>query len=305
MIRRSAILLCALLLSVTASGTVHTVSSLVNVQREDARRYTANPDGILSPSAVDALDTACDSLRRKGVAQISVVVVDDIDPADTFTFAHRLFSEWGVGSSSSSNGLGILLSTAQREIRFVTGDGLEGIMTDAVAKRIQQQFMVEPFSRGDYDTGLVKGMEAVASVLSGGEITDDNMEYDPDGGKMVLLAFTLTMFFFVLLVIVIAVASTRKRCPSCGKRKMKAVKRELIATGLIYDIVRVDYLCKACGHRETRDEKVGKNDGGGTHAGGPRGGFYGGFGGGSFGGGHMGGGFGGGHFGGGGAGSRF
>ena len=145
----------------TALAGRYSVQDIPNVQLRDASRYTSNPDNILSSSAVAAIDRACDSLHSAGKAQIAVVVVEDIDSDDVFSFAHSLFSSWGVGGRESDNGLGILLVTEKREIRFVTGYGLEGILPDALCKRIQQRYMVEHLAAGDYSTGMVEGVAAV------------------------------------------------------------------------------------------------------------------------------------------------
>ena len=153
-----------------ASARPYQVDEIPNVQLSNRHRYTSNPDKILSAEAVREIDLACDSLRTKGIAQIAVVAVRDIASDDVFTFAHELFSSWGVGLDKADNGLGIILVLDKREIRFVTGYGLEGVLPDAICKRIQQQYMVEPLGRGDYDIGMTAGVAAVANLLSNGEL---------------------------------------------------------------------------------------------------------------------------------------
>ena len=137
-----------------------------NVQRMDGSRYVSDPDGILSPAAVAHIDSA--SLRERGLAQVAVVAVDDIAGGDPFSFAVDLFRSWGVGSAKSDNGLGILLVKDLREIRFVTGGGLEGILPDALCKRIQLTYMLPAFREGDYSAGMVAGVGAAATILEVG-----------------------------------------------------------------------------------------------------------------------------------------
>lgn len=281
-------------------GRTYTVATVPNVQLADRSRYTSNPDGILSAEAVAAIDLACDSLRRAGKAQIAVVAVDDIATDDVFTFAHRLFSEWGVGSKDANNGLGILLVKEKREIRFVTGDGLEGIMPDALCKRIQQRYMVEPFSQGDFSRGMVDGVAAVADILSGNEIFGDTAD-DDDTEVLIALAVMagLAMLFFVLVLAgAIYYERAKKKCPNCGRHELDRTDTVMLASNRKYDFFEYVYKCRNCGYTKRKREKIYKDDGGGTFIGG-------GFGGGRSGGGSIGGGFGGGHFGGGGAGSKF
>ncbi|MBR2860095.1 MAG: TPM domain-containing protein [Alistipes sp.] len=273
----------------------YSVSEIPNVQLADRHRYTSNPDGILSNEAVQAIDLACDSLRTKGVAQVAVVAINDIASDDVFTFAHKLFSSWGVGSDKSDNGLGIILVLDKREIRFVTGYGLEGILPDAVCKRIQQRYMVGPLGAGDYDKGMVEGVAAVATLLSSGELPTTNEEELTTEDIIIVLGSMFTIFvLFVLLIVVIYRAA--HRCPRCGKHHLKQVNSQIVKNSRLYQVIDKTFVCPDCGHsliKRVRQEKANAVIIGG---GGSRGGF---------GGGGFGGGFGGGSFGGGGAGSRF
>lgn len=101
---------------------------------------------------------------------MAVVAVDDIAGGDVFDFAVDLFTQWGVGRAENDNGLGILLVRDRREIRFVTGGGLEGVLPDAVCKRIQLKYMLPAFREGDYSRGMVAGVEAAAQLLEGSEL---------------------------------------------------------------------------------------------------------------------------------------
>lgn len=291
---RKLTLFAALLCSISLCfGRTYTVEQVPNVQILDATRYTSNPDGILSQSAVEAIDRACDSLHSASRAQIAVVAIEDIEGDDVFQFAFDLFSAWGVGGKRSDNGVGILLVTEKREIRFVTGYGLEGVLTDAMCKRIQQRYMVSHLSAGDYSTGMVEGVAAVARIISGSE----ELSAQSDGSDEDFIIFILSFLgFVVLLVAIVSIAVWMSRkCPKCGKHTLVRTTSVKISSTRQYNIMLHTYRCSNCGHTKEQQEKIYKSTGG-TYVGGGRG-----FGGG----GSFGGGFGGGSFGGGGAGSRF
>ena len=271
------------------------ISDVPNVQLADRHRYTSNPDGILSEEAVHAIDVACDSLRTKGIAQVAVVAIHDIASDDVFTFAHKLFSSWGVGLDKTDNGLGIILVLDKREIRFVTGYGLEGVLPDAICKRIQQRYMVGPLSAGDYSKGMVDGVAAIATLLSSGELPTSNDEGLTEGDIIAIFGAMFTIFaLFVLLIFIIYRAT--HRCPKCGKYHLKQTNSQIVKNARTHQIIDKTFICHNCGHsfiKRVRHEKANVVivGGGGRHGG--------------FGGGGFGGGFGGGNFGGGGAGSRF
>ena len=292
-------LISFLVLIVTTYAVVmakpYSVSEVPNVQLADRHRYTSNPDGILSAEAVRAIDLACDSLRTKGVAQVAVVAIRDIKSDDVFTFAHELFSSWGVGNKPTDNGLGIILVLDKREIRFVTGYGLEGVLPDAVCKRIQQRYMVGPLGAGNYDKGMVDGVAATATLLSSGELPTSN-EDDLTEGEILALFGTMFAFFALLVLLLFFIYRAAHRCPKCGKHHIKQTNSQIVKNTRTLQLIDQTFVCPDCGHsfvKRVRHEKAPVVIIGG---GGSRGGF---------GGGGFGGGFGGGSFGGGGAGSRF
>ncbi len=280
-------LISFLVLIVTTYAVVmakpYSVSEVPNVQLADRHRYTSNPDGILSAEAVRAIDLACDSLRTKGVAQVAVVAIRDIKSDDVFTFAHELFSSWGVGNKQADNGLGIILVLDKREIRFVTGYGLEGVLPDAVCKRIQQRYMVGPLGSGNYDKGMVDGVAATATLLSSGELPTSN-EDDLTEGEILALFGTMFAFFALLVLLVFFIYRAAHRCPKCGKHHIKQTNRQIVKNTRTLQLIDQTFVCPDCGHsfvKRVRHEKAPVVIIGG-------GGFGGGFGGGSFGGGGAG-----------------
>lgn len=298
---KKTLLFCLLLLLVLPAGAAtYRVEDVPNVQRIDSRRYVSNPDGILSAETVARLDALCALLRERGLAQVAVVAVDNIEGGDTFSFAVDLFDRWGVGGKKSNNGLGILLVRDLREIRFVTGGGVEGVLPDALCKRIQMRYMLPAFRNGDYDAGMLAGVEAAAQLLEGGDPDLETGEELP--GWFIL--FLVGGFIVLPLGVGLWRHYASRRCPRCHRCTLQLDARQVVHTSPSFREVESTYVCRHCGEvvrrrsRQSRGNGFGGGSGGGMIIGG--GGFGGGFGGGS-----IGGGFGGGSFGGGGAGSKW
>ena len=66
----------------------------------------------------------------------------------------------------STTDWGILLVERLHEIRFVTGPGLEGVLPDALCKRIQLNFMLPYFREDNYDAGMVAGGRGRGRIAS-------------------------------------------------------------------------------------------------------------------------------------------
>lgn len=288
-----------LLGSISLQAKEYTIKEIPMVHLQDRTRYVSNPDNILSASAVATMDSILYALEEKTGIQTLVVAVTGIEGGDCFDFAYRLGKEMGVGQKERDNGLVILLSTDERCIQFATGYGLEGVLPDAVCKRIQSRYMVEPFGKGDWNTGMVEGIRAVNGYLDGSMENIGSEEEEDDTALLFFLAF----FFGGIILIIAIVAFFGNRCPKCKKRHaLQRVSSQVISRKYGVITTEVIYICKYCGHQHITKEK--SND---TNYRGPRGGSTIFMGGGGFGGGggFSGGSFGGGSFGGGGAGSRF
>ena len=234
--KRFLLLFCLLFVPcLAAQAETYRVEDIPNVQRADRTRYVSNPDGILSDEAVAHIDRLCAALRERAVAQVAVVAVDDIAGGDVFDFAIDLFSAWGVGQARNDNGLGILLVKDRREIRFVTGGGLEGVLPDAICKRIQLKYMLPAFRQGDYSLGMVQGVEAVSQLLEGSELDLGGTDTAGDELPAWAVFLIVTGFVVVPMGVILLGYYARKRCPKCHKLTLRQQSSDAqLPAGRIY-----------------------------------------------------------------------
>ena len=200
-----------LLGDISLQAKEYTIKDIPMVHLQDRTRYVSNPDNILSPSAVATMDSILYVLEEKTGIQTLVVAVSGIEGGDCFDFAYRLGKEMGVGQKERNNGLVILLSTDERCIQFATGYGLEGVLPDAICKRIQSRYMVDHLGKEDWDTGMVEGIRAVNGYLDGSMENIGGNEEDDDTAILIFLAF---IFGSIILFTLIA-AYFGNRCPKC------------------------------------------------------------------------------------------
>lgn len=297
------ILLLCTLCSFSSTAKEYKVEDVPMVHLIDKTRYVSNPDNILSQSTVDEIDRMMYSLEQKTGIQVLIVTVGQIEGGDCFDFAYNLGRKHGVGQKDKDNGLVVLLSTGDRCVQFSTGYGLEGVLPDAVCKKIQVRYMNKAFGRENWDEGMLAGMKAVYNILinENGKPGNNN----DSGGFSGLLIALLGTVGITLIFLWVSVRRNRK-CPKCHKQTLKVISTRTLERYSTYHIDEVVQCCSNCGHIIRKEVRVDDDNdfhhgrrgfGGGIFMGG--GGF--GRGGGGFGGGS----FGGGDFGGGGAGSKF
>ena len=241
----------------------YTVETVPNMQKADARRFVSNPDGILGPQAESLINTRLDSLRQSTTAEIAVVAVESIGEQDLESFSNELFARWGIGQKENNNGVLVLFVLDQRKIRFEVGYGMEGILPDAVCKRIQSQYMLPAFRQGDYDLGMVQGINRMCSIIENPgnrEARYKALENQLPTLKIMAVIFPLFNLFIYLSVRnrMYKLRNAKRTCENCGHSMHKLNEEEdnkfltskenaeEIAQSVDYDV----WLCDNCGTTE-------------------------------------------------------
>ena len=133
---------------------VKPVNSEVTYPSPSNEFYVYDSQGILSQSTKDTIISVNQQYEQTEEApQIVVAVVESLQGETIDEYSVSLFEEWGIGSESLDNGVLILLSLEEREIRFEVGYGLEGALTDSGTGRILDRHLTA-LSENNFDEGL-------------------------------------------------------------------------------------------------------------------------------------------------------
>ncbi len=149
--------------------------------------YTSpgSPDGyvqdfadILSDETESSLELELAQLEASTTIEIAVATVNSLDGDDVAVYANELFREWGIGQAETNNGLLVLVAPNERKMRIEVGYGLEGVVPDITAGQIVDDIMTPQFKLGDYDAGVLAGVEALTSVAEGEEFVSPIQGHD-------------------------------------------------------------------------------------------------------------------------------
>ena len=256
-LRSLLIMVCVALLSGPLSAM--TVDEVPNIHLKDARQYVTDPSAILSTAARDSINLMLGQLEKGSGIEVAVVMLPSIGNDDIFDFAHNLFRKWGISKKKENNGLLVLFVMDQHKVRFTTGYGLEGTLTDALSKRIQMNEMVPAFKEGKWDEGMVKGVRATVAILKGEVAADQYGATSANGNDEELTTFDVIAIsmVFIIIILVIVLACRDKKCPKCKKHAMKTVSTQrlkiALGHGRVKRIIRTTYVCQNCGHQITHD----------------------------------------------------
>lgn len=141
--------------------------------------YVQDYAQVLSAEDKRRLLSIGQELDDKTTAQLAVVTVKTLDGQPIEDYALSILREWGIGSKEKNNGALIVVAVQDRRSRIEVGYGLEGLLTDGLTGRIQDQVMIPYFRKGNYAAGIVNGYAVTASLIAkdaGVQLTAINSE---------------------------------------------------------------------------------------------------------------------------------
>ena len=283
-----------LLLGFTTQAAVYTPKTLPNPKANDRYNYVCNPDEIVATNDVLLLNRLARHLEDSTEVELCVVAVNSIGENEAFDFCYELFQRWGIGKEGKNTGVLVFLAVESRDIRIMTGGGIEGILTDAVCNEIIQKTMFSPLRNADYSDALVLGALRIYEICTNGAVPEELRQMTSATNRYHYAdesednAWVELLYFVgipsLIFAVIIALLLMPKKCPKCGKRSLKKTSEQIInrATTRKEGLGVRTYCCKHCGHQEQKTYIIPKEvpaviiTGGGSR---------GGFGGGSFGGG--------------------
>lgn len=131
---------------------------------------------VLTAETVEALELLLKQHEDSSTNQIAVLVIPSLDGDILEQYSLRVaHDEWKLGSANNDNGVLLLVVINDRKIRIEVGEGLEGVLPDAVTSRIIRNEMAPHFREQEYDAGIKAGVEAIIAAI-GGEFTGEATE---------------------------------------------------------------------------------------------------------------------------------
>ena len=130
--------------------------------------------------------------------QITVVIVESTDGYSIEDAAIELGRKWGVGNKEFNNGVVILVAKGDRKVTIQAGYGLEGAVTDLIAKSIIDNEVTPNFKEGNYYRGLDEATDNIIKAADGRYKAPAN--YGSKKKKGISIS---TIIFIIIILIVI------------------------------------------------------------------------------------------------------
>lgn len=123
--------------------------------------------GLLSDGQRQQLEQTLSDFEATKGSQIAVLIVASTQPEAIEEYGIRVATAWKLGRKGVDDGVLLLIAKDDRKMRIEVGYGLEGVIPDAVAKRVIAEIITPYFKQGDYFGGIDAGVSRLIRLIEG------------------------------------------------------------------------------------------------------------------------------------------
>jgi uncharacterized protein len=175
-------------------------------------QYFNDYAGVVSAATAAQLNQRLAQFERDSASQIMVVVYPHMQSDSSIEdYTVRVAQSWKVGQQDKNNGAVLFVFTEDRKMFLQTGYGLEGVLPDALCKRIIEDEIKPWFKSGNYDNGLTAGVNAILAAAKGEyKGTGQTVAERDSGGTSHGHSPGGVLTFLAVIVAIIAISSLRR-----------------------------------------------------------------------------------------------
>ena len=121
----------------------------------------------LSSADESRIEARLKEFEAKKGAQIAVLIVATTQPEVIFDYSIRVAEAWKLGRKDVDDGVLFVVAKNDRKLQILTGRGTQGVLTDAMSKRIISEIVAPKFRANDFAGGIDDGVAKIIDVLQG------------------------------------------------------------------------------------------------------------------------------------------
>jgi uncharacterized protein len=146
-------------------GVAHAADELIPVPPLQA--LVTDLTATLTPEQRAGLESRLRAFDERKGSQLAVLIVPTTQPEAIESYAIRVVEQWKLGRKKVDDGVLLLVAKNDRSVRIEVGYGLEGVLSDAITKRIINELIVPRFKQGDFYGGIDASVEQMIKLIDG------------------------------------------------------------------------------------------------------------------------------------------
>ena len=121
--------------------------------------------GTLNPAERASLEAKLAAFEQQSGGQLAVLLVPSTQPEPIEAYTIRVAEAWKIGRKGQDNGALLVVAKNDRKLRLEVGYGYEGVLTDAMSKRIVAETIAPHFRQGQFAAGINAGVDRIIGVI--------------------------------------------------------------------------------------------------------------------------------------------
>jgi len=123
---------------------------------------------VVSAGTAAQLNQTLENFERQSSEQIVVAIFPEMQSDSSIEdYTVRVARSWQVGQKDKNNGAVLFVFVQDHKMFLQVGYGLEGVLPDALCKRIIDEQIAPRFKAGDFDGGLTAGVQSILAATKG------------------------------------------------------------------------------------------------------------------------------------------
>jgi len=168
--------------------------------------YVTDETGTLTSEQLRTLRLKLKAFDDSTSTQIVVLMINSLYGEPIEFVANSIFKYNKIGSEGKNNGVLLLISKGDRKIRIEVGYGLEGVLPDALAKRIIKNEIAPELKKDNYYDGIVNGINSIIKVTKG----EYSREEDEEGMSLSTIVILSLFPAIIILIIIVSVIQSKR-----------------------------------------------------------------------------------------------
>ena len=184
------------------------------IEKPTQEFYVNDYANVLSSETKNHIINKSLELYNKDKTQVVVSVVNSLEGLTVEEYALEMFREFGIGDKELNNGILLLLSVGDREVRIEVGYGLEGVINDGKAGRILDNYMIPDLRNNNWDSAVKKGYDAIVNEINTPGILGlehNNSEYSNEEPDLETIIGIIIVFIIINSLIAVLFRITNKK----------------------------------------------------------------------------------------------
>ncbi len=195
--------LAALAVVLTAAGLAFVPAAGADVPIPSLKTRVTDLTNTLTAEQKGALEQKLGAFEVRKGSQVAVLMLASTKPEEIEQYSIRLAEAWKIGRKGTDDGVILVVAKDDRRLRIEVGYGLEGVIPDAIAKRVISEVITPKFKTGDFYGGISDGLDRIVKLIDGEKLPPPaagaSVSSTSKSGGRDPFEFMIPVFLFILI----------------------------------------------------------------------------------------------------------